>query len=49
MPLYEYLCENCEKYFEIIVPLKKRNKKIKCPHCKKSLTKIMSPVYFTFK
>ena len=49
MPLYSYICDDCEKYFEVFVPLKKRNQSIKCPHCKKKLRKIISPVYFTFK
>lgn len=46
MPLYEYVCSRCQKLFEIIVPLDKYGKKIRCPHCRKQLKKIMSPVMF---
>jgi putative FmdB family regulatory protein len=46
MPLYEYLCVNCMKLLEFIVPLDKFDKKIKCPHCKKEVKRIMSSVLF---
>ncbi len=35
MPTYEYLCEKCQKPFEITMTLSKREKaKIRCPKCK---------------
>jgi len=42
MPLQDYFCTNCEKVYEIIVPLAENDKKIKCPHCKKLLKKHIS-------
>lgn len=46
MPLYVKWCKNCEKVYEVIIPLKDYDKKVKCPHCKKTLGKIMTPVCF---
>ncbi len=46
MPLYEYLCAECRKILEVIVPLEKYGQKIYCPHCKKEVKRIMSPVMF---
>jgi len=35
MPRYEYLCEKCEKSFELIMTISEREKaKPKCPTCK---------------
>ena len=42
MPLQVYYCHKCNKIYEIIVPLAENDKKIKCPHCKKVLTKHIS-------
>jgi putative FmdB family regulatory protein len=37
MPNYEFLCQKCEKPFELIFSLeeyeRERNKKIRCPKC----------------
>lgn len=49
MPLFDYICGKCFKQYEVIVPLKDVGKKVKCPHCKKSLKKILTPVYFSIK
>jgi len=46
MPMYDYRCEDCDKTFEIYVPLDKLEEEIKCPYCKKPLKKEMSPVFF---
>jgi putative FmdB family regulatory protein len=46
MPIYEYVCETCMKILEFKVPLEKFETKIKCPHCKKVVKRIMSPVLF---
>ncbi len=36
MPKYEYLCQNCNKNFEVIMSMKEHeNKKVSCPTCKK--------------
>jgi len=49
MPLFDYYCKDCEKCYEVLVPLSKTKSKIKCPKCKKELKKIISPVYFSVK
>lgn len=46
MPLFDFVCGKCLKKYEIIIPLKEMDKKVKCPHCKKELKKIMAPVFF---
>jgi putative FmdB family regulatory protein len=43
MPLQDYFCKKCAKAYEIIVPLVKTDDKIKCPHCRRNLTKHISP------
>ena len=49
MPLHDFVCGKCLKRYEIIIPLKEMDKKVKCPHCKKELKKIMAPVFFSIK
>jgi len=46
VPLYTFVCKKCEKAFELIVPLKRADEKIKCKYCKKILQKIMTAPYF---
>lgn len=46
MPLYVKWCKKCEKIYEVLIPLKDYKKKVKCPHCKKELAKILTPVSF---
>jgi len=34
MPVYDYVCHDCDKPFEIVLTLKEHDKdKIVCPHC----------------
>ena len=49
MPLYTYLCKKCAKIYEVIVPLKKAEDDIKCPHCNTVVEKKIMPVYFRIK
>ena len=42
MPMQDYFCAKCHKLYEIMVPLRLTDKKIKCPHCKKALKKHIS-------
>lgn len=49
MPLFDFFCRECLKTYEVIVPLKDVGKKVKCPHCKKGLKKIITPVFFSIK
>ncbi len=42
MPIYEYICIDCLKLFDIMVELKENGKEIKCPYCDKPLQKKIS-------
>ena len=44
MPLHDYYCLDCQKVFEVLVPLKKTDDAVKCPKCRKTLKKRISPV-----
>lgn len=43
-PLFDYYCIDCMKKYEIIVPLKKYDDIVVCPHCAKKLTRAIGPV-----
>ena len=46
MPIYEYLCNRCEKEFEKLVL--SSSEKIVCPHCKsKKVNRMMSAFAFS--
>jgi len=47
--LFDFWCKDCMKTYEVMIPIKKLKTKIKCPHCKKELKKIISPVYFVLR
>ncbi len=49
MPLYSYYCLDCEKTYEVIVPLKEYGAKVKCPKCKKELKKHIPAVHLSSK
>ena len=33
MPVYDYVCNDCHKTFELILTLKEHEKDAKCPKC----------------
>jgi len=33
MPVYDYVCQDCHKTFELVLTLQEHEKEIKCPHC----------------
>jgi len=33
MPVYDYVCHDCHKTFELILTLKEHEKDAKCPKC----------------
>lgn len=33
MPLYEYICQQCQKRFDALRPMSKADDAIACPHC----------------
>ena len=42
MPIYEYVCSECDAKFEILRPLSQANKGADCPHCHKTARRKMS-------
>ncbi|HEX3320064.1 MAG TPA: zinc ribbon domain-containing protein [Terriglobales bacterium] len=34
MPVYDYICNDCHKTFELVLTLQEHETDIKCPHCK---------------
>lgn len=49
LPLYTYWCKKCEKLYEVMIKLKDYGTEVKCPHCKKTTEKIITPVRFSIK
>jgi len=47
MALYEYLCEKCGR-FEKFTRWQDADNKVKCPTCEGKVTRVFSPVNFTF-
>ena len=33
MPVYDYVCNDCHKPFELVLTLKEHDTEIKCPSC----------------
>ena len=33
MPVYDYICHDCNKPFEVILTLSEHDKAVKCPKC----------------
>ena len=48
MPIYEYCCQKCSKYFEVIQKFSDKPLK-KCPDCKGRLAKLISKASFQLK
>jgi putative FmdB family regulatory protein len=42
--LVDYRCVKCMKQFEVEMPVEYNGKELKCPHCKKPMKKVWSPV-----
>ena len=42
MPIYEYVCPNCEFKFELLRPLSQASEGASCPRCQQSAERIMS-------
>lgn len=52
MPVYIYVCSNCEEEIEVTLSIEDRNKLVTqpCPYCtKNSLVRQLSPISFTIK
>ena len=48
MPLYEYLCENCNAKEEKFLPVDRRNEVQECPECKGKMKLQISKTSFKF-
>ena len=33
MPVYDYVCHDCQKTFETVLTLNEHEHDVKCPHC----------------
>ena len=42
MPIYEYVCSDCNLKFELLRPLSEASQKASCPQCHKSADRVMS-------
>ena len=49
MPVYEIYCVDCSEIREVLVPVSERNKKVKCPTCKKDMKKRIGKVHLSSK
>ena len=49
MPSYDFYCKDCQKVYDIYVPLKILDNPVKCPHCEKDMTKMLSTPYFVVR
>ncbi len=47
--MYEYSCVECQKVFNIMVPLARYDEEIFCPHCGQKLERHISSCYFKVK
>jgi putative FmdB family regulatory protein len=48
MPIYEFHCPKCHKFFEVIT-IRAEWSKIRCHKCKGKVKKVMTPANFTVK
>ncbi len=42
MPIYEYVCTECEEKFELLRPFSKADEVAECPHCKHDSERVLS-------
>jgi len=42
MPIYEYVCSECDSEFEMLRPLSQADKEASCPHCHKPARRKLS-------
>lgn len=45
MPLYEYLCSNCQARFEVLRTLGQADDPASCPHCHSSETRRLISIF----
>ncbi len=42
MPIYEYVCSDCNLKFELLRPLSQAGEAASCPHCQQSAERVLS-------
>ena len=42
MPIYEYVCSDCDVKFELLRPLSQSGEAGSCPHCQQSAERVLS-------
>jgi len=42
MPIYEYVCPQCEVKFELLRPLSQATESASCPHCQEIAQRVLS-------
>ncbi len=42
MPIYEYVCPDCELKFELLRPLSRAGEEAECPKCRQSSGRVLS-------
>jgi putative FmdB family regulatory protein len=42
MPIYEYVCNDCESKFELLRPFSQSNKGATCPQCQHEAERVLS-------
>ena len=42
MPIYEYVCSDCESKFELLRPLSQATEEASCPECHQSAERVLS-------
>jgi len=42
MPIYEYVCSDCDVKFELLRPLSQFAEAASCPHCRQSAERVLS-------
>jgi putative FmdB family regulatory protein len=46
MPVYEFVCRECKKRFQVVKPITQAPKTAKCPKCgSRKVDRIWSPVF----
>ena len=42
MPIYEYVCSDCDSKFELLRPMSRSEEEASCPHCQKIAERVLS-------
>jgi putative FmdB family regulatory protein len=46
MPVYDYVCNDCHKPFELVLTLKEHDAEIKCPKCGSRIVEQEATAFF---